>query len=87
MDEPLVTVHAAQGEVEEQQVRSFLEAHGIATSVRGEALRKTHGLVLDGLGEVQILVAREQAGHARELLAAVARGELRLEADELPEGD
>src|SRR5437016_1884165 len=31
-----------------QQVRAFLEAAGIATSVRGETLRHTHGLTLDG---------------------------------------
>jgi hypothetical protein len=46
---------------------------------RGEALRKTHGLTLDGLGEVAILVAAEHADEARRLLAAVARGELILD--------
>jgi hypothetical protein len=75
-------VHTAQGEIEEQQVRSFLRAHGIPTSVRGEALRKTHGIVVDGLGEVQIVVSFEHAERARDLLAAVERGEMFLEADE-----
>ena len=82
-----VVVFTAQGEVEEQQVRSFLAANGISTSIRGEALRKTHGLTLDGLGMVEVLVAAADAERARELLAAVDRGELFLEADESPEDD
>ena len=85
MSDDLITVFLAQGEVEEAQVRLFLEAHGIPTAGRGEALRKTHGFVLDGLGEVHIQVASEHAERARELLAAVDRGELSLEADQLPE--
>ena len=82
MDRDAVTVYCAQGEFEEQQVRSFLEAHGIPTAVWGEALRKTHGLVLDGLGEVQIDVPPEHAERALQLLAAVERGEMRLDAEE-----
>jgi len=85
MDSEPVIIFAAQGDVEEQQVRSFLEAHGIPTAVRGEALRKTHGFILDGLGEVAIEVAAEHADHARELLAAVDRGEMALDEGELPE--
>jgi len=85
MDDDLITVYLAQGEVEEAQVRIFLEAHGIPCAARGEALRKTHGFILDGLGEVRIEVAAEHAEQARELLAAVERGELKLAADQLPE--
>ncbi len=85
MDDDLTTVYLAQGEVEESQVRMFLEAHGIPTAGRGEALRKTHGFVLDGLGEVAIQVAAKHAEQARELLEAVERGDLSLEADQLPQ--
>jgi hypothetical protein len=84
MNQDAVTVYYAQGEFEEQQVRSFLEAHGIPTAVRGEALRKTHGLVLDGLGEVRIEVPPEHADRALQLLAAVERGEMRIDDDDLP---
>lgn len=79
MDDGFVVVHTAQGELEEQQVRSFLAAHGIASEVRGEALRKTHALTLDGLGAVEILVAVDAAEEARCLLEGVARGDFRLE--------
>lgn len=85
MDDDLITVYLAQGEVDEAQVRIFLEAHGIPCAGRGEALRKTHGFILDGLGEVRIEVAAEHAEQALELLAAVERGELTLEAELMPE--
>jgi hypothetical protein len=81
MDRAAVVVYTAQGEVEEQQVRSFLEANGIPTWVRGEALRKTHGFLLDGLGEVQILVAPAHQHDARSLLERAERGELTLSED------
>ena len=74
-----MVVYTAQGEFEETQVRSFLSAHGIPTSTRGEALRKTHGFTLDGLGQVEVLVAPEQADEARRLLADVERGEYALD--------
>ncbi len=85
MDTEPVVIYTAQGDLEEQQVRMFLEAHGIPSAVRGEALRKTHGFILDGLGEVQIEVAAEHAEYARELLEAVDRGEMALDEGELPE--
>jgi len=78
MDDPVV-IFTAQGEIEETQVRSFLAAHDIPTFVQGEALRKTHGLTLDGLGAVEILVAAEHEEQARELLAQAERGELALD--------
>ena len=79
MDTEPVVVYTAQGELEETQIQSFLAAHDIPTSTRGEALRKTHGLTLDGLGQVEILVAPEHAEDAFRLLAAVERGEFTLE--------
>lgn len=73
-----IVVHIAQGEFEEDQVRAFLEAHDIPTQVRGEALRKTHGLVLDGLGQVEVLVPPDRADDARDLLERVRSGDLAL---------
>lgn len=82
-----ITLQTVQGEVEEQQVRAFLEANGIPTTVRGEALRKTHAFVLDGLGAVEILVPPEHAAAARELLAKVDSGELELADESLEPGE
>lgn len=72
-------VHVANGEFYAQQVKAFLEAHGIACEFRGEALRTTHGFTLDGLGEVRIHVAPEHVERALGLLALVESGELDLE--------
>ena len=81
MYEGFERVFTAQGEFEEHQVRSFLAAHDIPSFVRGEALRRTHALTLDGLGAVDILVAAEDAERARELLAQVESGELALDEE------
>ena len=78
MDTEPVVVATVQGEFEEQQLRIFLEVNGIPTVVRGEALRKTHAFVLDGLGAVKIMVAAEHTAAARDLLAKVEAGELEL---------
>jgi len=78
METEWTVVYTAQGELEENQVRTFLNAHGVSTSTRGEALRKTHGLTLNGLGQVEILVAPEHAADARTLLAAAEQGDFTL---------
>jgi hypothetical protein len=83
--EDYVVVSTVQGQFTEQQIRAFLEAHGIPTHVKGETLRTTYGISVDGLGTVEILVAPEQADEARELLARAERGELALTADEDPD--
>lgn len=74
-------VFTASGELEAQQIQSFLEAAGIASKLRGESLRKTHGLTVDGLGRVEVVVARDDEERARELLASAERGMFRLDED------
>ena len=76
-----VCVFTASGEIEAQQIRAFLEAAGITSELKGEALRKTHGLTIDGLGMVRIVVAREDEEQARALLASAERGAFRLDED------
>jgi hypothetical protein len=79
-----VAVSTVQGQFAEAQVRAFLEANGIPTQVRGETLRTTHGISIDGLGSVEILVPGDRADEARELLAQADAGALTLVADEDP---
>ena len=81
MDTQLQSVFVASGEVEAQQIRAFLEAAGIATVERGEALRKTHGLTVDGLGAVEILVEAADADQARALLSSADAGMFRIADD------
>lgn len=81
MSSELQRVFVASGVMQAQQVRAFLEAAGIPAIERGESLRKTHGLTLDGLGAVEILVAEGDADRARSLLAAADAGAFRLADD------
>ena len=81
-----VAVSAVQGQVAEAQVRAFLEANGIPTQVRGETLRTTHGISIDGLGSVEILVPSDQADEARALLQEAETGKFALVPDEDPDG-
>jgi hypothetical protein len=81
MSQQLRCVFVASGEVHAQQVRAFLEAAGIPTAVRGESLRHTHGLTLDGLGAVEISVAEADANRARALLESAEAGEFRVPDD------
>ena len=78
MDSNPRNVFIASGEIHAQQVRAFLEAAGIQSSERGEALRHTHGLTVDGLGAVEIMVAESDAERARNLLASAEAGDFRI---------
>jgi hypothetical protein len=71
-------VFRASGEMQAQQVRGFLAAAGISSELRGESLRKTHGLTIDGLGMVEIVVSSADEEQARALLAAAEHGAFRL---------
>jgi hypothetical protein len=83
--EEYVVVFSVQGQFAEGQIRAFLDAKGIPTQVRGETLRTTHAIAVDGLGSVQILVPRQMADSARELLAKAERGEFRIDDDPIEE--
>lgn len=85
MSEPFVVVSTVQGQFVEEQVRAFLEAHGIPTMTRGETLRATHGLSIDGIGAVEVLVPGDLAATARKLLAKADRGDFRIESEPDPE--
>ncbi len=81
MNPELQCVFVASGEVQAQQVCAFLGASGISAIERGESVRHTHGLTLDGLGAVEILVAEGDVNRARSLLEAAEAGTFRLAED------
>jgi Putative prokaryotic signal transducing protein len=83
MDEQMKCVFVANGEIQAQQVRAFLESAGIPTLIQGEALRHTHGLTLDGLGTVEILVGPDDVDQARALLDSADAGAFRLGDDDV----
>jgi hypothetical protein len=85
MDHHGRSIFIANGEIHAHQVWAFLEAAGISSELRGESLRKTHGLTLDGLGTVEIVVAEADEERARALLASAEGGEFWLD-DNAPTG-
>ena len=74
-------VFVASGEIQAHQIRTFLESAGITSFFRGESLRQTHGLTIDGLGRVEVLVAAEDEERATALLASAEAGDFRLGED------
>lgn len=64
----LVPVFVASGEIEAQVIRSLLEANGVDCMLSGESVRLTHGLTVDGLAEVKILVRAEDEERARDVI-------------------
>jgi hypothetical protein len=69
----LVEVARAAGQAEAELIQSVLAGSGIESALRGEALRLTHGLTMDGLAEVRILVRPEDRDAARAALDESAR--------------
>lgn len=76
-----VRVATVHGPFEEAQICSFLQGNGIPVRVRGEALRRTHAITVDGIGAAQVEVPAQFAQAARELIAMADRGELELADD------
>jgi len=66
----LVQVWTAYGEMDAQVLRSLLEGDGIEAMLSGESVRLTHAFTVDGLAEVKILVRKEDAERAKEVIAA-----------------
>lgn len=76
-----VCVATVHGPIEEAQICSFLQSNGIPAQTRGEAIRRIHGITLDGIGAAEVLVPAQYALAAQELIARVERGELQIEED------
>ena len=87
MTEPFVVVSTVQGQFVEGQVRAFLESNGIPTQTRGETLRTTHAISIDGIGAVEILVPQDLDATARKLLARAERGDFRIASEDEPNAE
>lgn len=74
-----VVISTVQGQFIEAQLKSFLEAHDIPCQLRGESLRVTHAISIDGIGAADVLVPAALADTARALLAQAERGELAID--------
>ena len=81
-----VVISTVQGQFVEAQIKAFLEAHDIPCQLRGETLRVTHAISIDGIGAAEVLVPAALADKARDLLAQADRGELAID-DSTDPGD
>jgi hypothetical protein len=80
MNNNLVVVYTAAGQTEASLIKSLLEAAGIPAMSSQEGAGAAFGLTVGLMGEARILVREEDAAEARELLAAMERGELEEDA-------
>jgi hypothetical protein len=67
-DIKLKEVHKAWGQAEAEVIKSLLESHGIACSLRGRIAQFVYPFTADGLGEIKIFVPEEDYETAKELL-------------------
>ena len=74
-----VVISTVQGQFIEAQIKAFLEAHDIPCQLRGETLRVTHAISIDGIGAAEVLVPAALADKARDLLAQAERGDLAID--------
>jgi hypothetical protein len=67
-DLELVEIWCAPNEIEAQMVKALLEGNRITCLLSGESLRHTHGIMVDGLAEVRILVRSDEVKRAEEII-------------------
>jgi hypothetical protein len=67
--EDSVVVWRGWGETEASLVESLLRGEGIECWMKGEGAGIFHGFTVDGMAEIQILVARHDVEQALEILA------------------
>ena len=68
----LVQVYRASGELEAQVVKGLLESAGIPCLLQGHAALSIHSFVMDGMGEIKVMVTADRAEEARRMIEANA---------------
>ena len=66
--EKLVEVYQAAGEMEAQVIKGLLESYGIPCFLTSDAAHSVHMFVVDGMGEVKVMVWESMVEKARELI-------------------
>ena len=64
----LIVISTVQGELIANVIKSHLESEGIPVLLEYESAGIVYGLTVDGLGQVKILVPRELAKEARQII-------------------
>lgn len=67
--EGLEKVYTTSGQLQAHVIKGRLESEGIPVLLRYDSGSTVFALTVDGLGEVEILVPREEAACARKILS------------------
>ncbi len=71
-DEPeLEVIETVHGDIVASVLKSHLESEGIPVLLQYEAVGRVYGLTVNGLGQVKILVPRDLAEKAREIIKPI----------------
>ena len=81
VENKLVHVYTVSGPLQGKMIRAFLESKGITVMVSEESAGVAIGLEIGILGEARVYVPESQVAEAREILAAMERGEYILPDD------
>jgi len=80
MTDKWIVVHSVAGQPQAILIKSLLEAEGIPAEIAQEGAGVAFGFTVGSLGIADLLVPESYAAQARDLLAALQRGD--LEEDE-----
>ncbi len=67
-NDELVVVYETQGLMRAEIIKAKLESAGIPAMLKYESAGRTMGIIVDGLGKVQVLVRKEDEHVSSELL-------------------
>lgn len=77
-----IVVYTANGKLDAEMKKAFLESEGIKAMISQESAGSTLGLTMGPLGEVQILVPEHEEMHARQLLDDLQKGKFELNSND-----
>jgi len=72
-NEAMVTIYRASGEMEARVIQSKLASQGIPCLLKSHAAFSAHAFVVDGMGEVGIMVWESMATAARNVISGEER--------------
>jgi hypothetical protein len=73
-DMKLVELCRVMGPVEAEVIKNFLESQGIECILQGQMVQAVYPIIVDGLGEIRVLVAEKDFATATELLETHQEG-------------
>ncbi len=81
MESKYVVVYIANGQLDAEMVRLFLQSEGIEGFITQESVGTTFGLTVGTLGQASVLVPVEKAADARKLLEEMEAGQFEQSDD------